>query len=79
MVHLPAGTVQHRGDHPVAVTPVGARQLDDVFRQPLLVRRTTWHLSLRRAVLSECAAGAALGYAERLPHMIDALAAARRA
>jgi hypothetical protein len=58
---------------------VCARQLDDVIGQPVLVGSTVRHLALRRAVLPECAAGAALGYAERLAHKIDALAAARRA
>jgi hypothetical protein len=29
-------------------------------------------------MLAQCAAGAALGYAERLPHMLDAPATARR-
>jgi hypothetical protein len=34
---------------------------------------------LCRPMLPECAASPALGYAKGLPHMIDALATARRA
>jgi hypothetical protein len=34
---------------------------------------------LSGAILSQCAAGAALRYAKRLPHMIDAPTATRRA
>ncbi len=79
VAHMPAGFVQQSGHHPIAVTPVGAGHLDDLFRQPLPVRCAAWNLALRRSVLPECAAGAALGYAERLPHMLDALATARRA
>jgi hypothetical protein len=62
-----------------AMSPVGARQLDEVFRQPFLVRCAAGNLALCRSALPECAAGAALGYAERLPHMVDAHATARRA
>ena len=79
MVHMPAGVIQQPGDHPIAIAPVGARQLDDVVRQPFFVRCAAWSLALCRPMLPECAASPALGYAKGLPHMIDALATARRA
>ena len=47
VVHMPSGVVQQSGDHPIAVAPVGARQLDDVFRQPFLVRSAAGSLALR--------------------------------
>ncbi len=74
-----ASVVRHSGDHPIAVTPVGARQLDDVVGQPFLVGSAMRNLAPCGAMLAQGAAGAALGYAERLPHMVDAFAAARRA
>ena len=46
------------------------------FTGPFFVRGAARNLALRRAVLPEGAAGAALGYAKRIPHMIDALAKA---
>lgn len=79
MVHMPAGVIQQPGDHPIAIAPVGARQLDDVVRQPFFVRCAAWSLALCRPMLPECAASPALGYAKGVPHMIDALATARRA
>jgi hypothetical protein len=33
------------------------------------------NFALRGAMMTKCAAGAALGYAQLLPHMIDAFAA----
>src|SRR5690606_32727815 len=79
MIYMPTGVVQQSGDHPIAISPVGASERDDVFRQPFFVRGAARNLALRRAVLPEDAAGAALGYAEGLPHLVIALATARRA
>ena len=76
MVHMPAGVIQQPGDHPIAIAPVGARQLDDVVRQPFFVRCAARSLALCRPMLPECAASPALGNANGLPHIIDALATA---
>ena len=58
---------------------MGARQLDDVVGQTFLVGSTLRNLALCGAMLAQGAAGAALGYAERLPYVVDAFAATRRA
>jgi hypothetical protein len=54
-------------------------QLDDVGRQPCLVVSTVRDLALRRAMLTECRAGTALGNRQRSSNMLDAGAAARGA
>jgi hypothetical protein len=51
-------------------------QLDDIVGQPFFIGSTLRSLALRGPVLTKRAAGAALGYAKFLPHMVDALAAA---
>src|SRR6056297_1726426 len=79
VVHVPARMVQQRRHRPVAVTAILRRQLDDVRRQTIFIRAAPRNLALCRAVLTERAAGAALRYAKRLPHMVDALPATRRA
>jgi hypothetical protein len=79
VVHMPARVVQQAGDHPIAIAPVLVGQLDDVVGQTLFIGPALRNLALRGSVLTKCAAGAALGYAKFLPHMVDALAATRRA
>ena len=63
----------------VAVAAILARKFDDVGRQPFFIVMTPRHLALRRAVLPERPAGTALGYHQRMTHMLDAGAAARGA
>ena len=79
VVHVPARLVQQRRHRPVAVTAILRRQLDDVRRQRVFIGPSARDLPLCRAVLTERATGAALRYAKRLSHAIDALPAARRA
>jgi hypothetical protein len=43
---------------------------------PFFDRKTEGHLALRGSVLSQCAAGLAIGYAKGLPHMVNAPATA---
>lgn len=64
---------------PSAVAPVLVGQLDDVVRQTLLISPALWRLALRGSMLTQCAAGAALGNTKLPPHMVDALATTRRA
>jgi hypothetical protein len=54
-------------------------QLDDVGGQPLFVRSTLRGFALRRAVLAERRAGAALGDGQLPSNMLDAGAATRGA
>jgi hypothetical protein len=54
-------------------------QLDDVGGQPRLVISTLRDLALRRAMLTECRAGTALGNRQCFSNMLDAGAAARGA
>ena len=54
-------------------------QLNDIVGQPLFVGMASRDLSLRGSVLTKCAAGAALGYAKLLSHMVDALPTTGRA
>lgn len=79
MIYVPASIVQHAGDHAITIASELSGQFDDVLGQPLIVWQAAGHLALRRTMLPECAAGPALGYAKSLPHMINALTAARRA
>ena len=73
---MPAAVVQHPGDHAISVAPELSRQRDDVIGQPFFIRQTDGHLTLRRAMLTQCAAGPALRYAKGLPHMVDTSTAA---
>ena len=63
----------------IATAPVRIGQFDDVVRETIFIGATLWCFPLRGSVLTKCAAGAALGYAKRLPHMINALPATCRA
>ena len=79
VVHEPACASQHRSDPPVAIATVLSRQFDDAGCQRISIRPALRNLALRGSVLSQCAAGAALRYAKRLPHMIDTATATRGA
>ena len=54
-------------------------QFNDAVGQMLLVSPPLRHLALRGSMLPKRTAGAALRHAQLLPHMVDALAATRRA
>ena len=75
VVHVPARLVEQSGHGAISVATVSSGQFDDVLSQALFVRLATGHLALRGAVLTQGAAGAALRYAERLSHVVDAFAA----
>jgi hypothetical protein len=70
---------QQLGDFAVAVAAILARELDDIGGEPLLVVPAPRALALRRAVLAEGRAGAALGDLELPSDMLDAGAAPRGA
>ena len=77
VVDDPAGRCpQQFRDLAVAVTAVLAGEFNDVGRQALFVVSPLGRLALRRAVLSECGAGTALGYLEFPPNVLDDGAAA---
>ena len=78
-VHVPASLVEQSRYRPISVAAILARQLDDIRRQLRLNRPPPRHLPLGGAMLAERAAGAPLGYAKRLPHVVDALTSARGA
>ena len=78
-VHVPARVAQKTGDDPISVTPVLTSQDNDVLGQLLFVGSTVRNLALRGSMLTEDAAGPALRYAQALSHLINALAATRRA
>ena len=78
VVHTPARVVQQAGDHPISIAPVLVGQLDDIVGQTLLIGPAMRHLALRGSVLTQGAAGAALGNAKLPPHIVDALATTRR-
>src|SRR4051812_20669354 len=79
IVDQPAGPAQQLGDLAIAVAAILPDQLDDVGGQPCLVVSTVRDLALRRAMLTECRAGTALGNRQRSSNMLDAGAAARGA
>ena len=79
MVHVPASVVQQTGDHAISVAPILVDQFDDVIGQPFFIGATLWNFPMRGSVLTQGAAGAALGYAKLPPHMVDTLPTTRRA
>ena len=79
VVDQPAGSAQQLGDLAVAIAAILPGQLDDVGRQPLFVVTALRDLALRRAMLAERRAGAALGDATAPVDMLDAGAATRGA
>lgn len=79
VVHTPARSVEQTRHHTITITAILVRQLYDIVGQTLLISTALRNFALRGAMMTKCAAGAALGYAQLLPHMIDAFAARRRA
>jgi hypothetical protein len=80
VVDHPAGRgPQQLGDLAVAVAAVLPGELDDVGGEPFLVIPAPRKLALRRTVLAECCAGAALGNPELVSNVLDAGAATRGA
>jgi hypothetical protein len=79
VIDEPAGPAQQRGDLAIAVATILAGQLDDVGRQPLFVVTAPRDFALRRAMLPERRAGAALGDRQLASNMLDAGAATRGA
>ena len=75
VVHTPARIVEQTRHHTIAITAILVRQLYDIVGQTLLISTALRNFALRGAMLTKCAAGATLGYAQLLPHMIDAFAA----
>jgi hypothetical protein len=73
--HPASGRAQQLGDLAVAVAAVLARQLDDVGRELFLVVPAPRALALRRAMLAERSAYAALGYPKLSSDVLDADAA----
>src|SRR5918997_1730056 len=79
VVHQPTRVAQQGRDLAVAVAAIPPRQLDDVGGEPLFVVAAPRPLALRRAVLAERRAGAALGHPHRVHDVLDAGAPARGA
>lgn len=79
VIDTPVRPAPQRGDLAIAVAPVLACEFDDVGGEPSFVLASLRRLALCRTVLVERCAGAALGDVQRVPDMVDALAAARGA
>ena len=79
VVHTPACVVQQTRHHAISIAAIFVGQLDDIVGKTLFVGAALRDLALRGSVLAKCTAGAALGYAKLLAHVVDAFAAARRA
>jgi hypothetical protein len=80
VIHHPAGRgPQQLRDLAVAVAAVPARELDDVGGELFFVVPAPRALALRRAVLAERGAGAALGDPKLVSSVLDAGAATRGA
>jgi hypothetical protein len=77
--HPARGRAQQLGDLAVAVAAVPPGELDDVGRELFLVVPAPRDLALRRAVLAERSANAALGHPKLPPDVLDADAATRGA
>ena len=77
VVHVPASVVQQTRHHAIPIAPVLVGQLDDIVGKTLFVGTALRDLALRGSVLAKCTAGAALGYAKLLAHVVDAFAAAK--
>ncbi|OCX66879.1 hypothetical protein BFP70_04205 [Thioclava sp. SK-1] len=79
VVDAPSRLNQQAGDLPIALPSIFARQFGDVGRQKRFVLTTGRDLALGRPVLSQSPTGTALGNAEFLPDVINALTTTRRA
>jgi len=75
----PAGLAQQGGNLAIAVATILAGQLDHIGGQSFGILSAPLHLALRRAMLSERRAGAALGDLQLHSDMLDAGAATRGA
>lgn len=75
MVHVPACVVEQAGRYPISIAPVLIGLFDDVIARTLLIGPALRQLALRRSMLTDCAARAALRYTKLPPHMVDAVAA----
>ena len=75
VVHTPARIVEQTRDHTIAITAILVGQFYDIIGQPLFISTALRNFALRGAMLTKCAAGAALRHAQLLPHMLDAFAA----
>ena len=72
VVDDPAGLFQQSGNLAIAIAAILPGQSDQIGCEPFLVGVAPRHLALRRAVLPERCAGAALGDLQTLSNMIDA-------
>ena len=77
VVHTPACVVQQTRHHAISIAAIFVGQLDDIVGKTLFVGAALRDLALRGSVLAKCTAGAALGYAKLLAHVVDAFAAAK--
>jgi len=76
VIHLPAGSAQHRRDATIAVTAILPGQLDDVGGQPFFIVTTDRNLALGGSMLTKDTADPALGHVDGLPYLLDAASAA---
>jgi hypothetical protein len=72
MIYVPAAVVQHARDHAITVLFELFCQPDAILSHPFFIRQAAWCFALNRPILADCATEPALGYAEGVPHMIDA-------
>ena len=79
VVHSPARILEQGRDPPVAVTPIGPRQLYDVGRQGGFIIWCSGDLALGRTMLPQDPACPPLRYAQSLADMPDCLTATRGA
>src|SRR5258708_11767119 len=79
IVDYPARLAQQPCDLAIAVAAVLLSKLDNIGRQTLLVLTAARDLALRRAMLSERRAGAALGHMQLRSHLLNAGTATRGA
>jgi hypothetical protein len=78
-VHDPPSIAQQGRDPPIAIAALLLRQRDDVGHEQVVIVFAPWRLALRRAMLSERRANAALGHGQLPLHMLDADAPTRGA
>ena len=76
VVDHPAGVPQQGADLAIAISAVLTCQLDQVGREVFVVVAAPRHLALRRSMLTERPAGAALGNVQHITDMVDANASA---
>jgi len=79
IVDRPAGAAQELGDLAIAVAAIPLGQRDNVGGQSLFVVTAPRDLALRRAVLSQCRTGTALGNRQHGANILNTCAATRGA